>query len=597
MKPTDLIDIPKITRSAIREIPKTWQSLNKTYLNPITQKEVFHLNSIAILVGILCGYGAIGFRYLIGFLQNTILYHQLDWHLISPMDHVRGHWLFLILPAGLLISTLITYFFAPEAKGHGVPEVIEAVMTKGGRIRKRVVAFKALASGITIASGGSVGREGPIVQIGSAAGSGLGQFLKLEPKLIKTLVGCGAAGAIAATFNTPIAGVIFAIEIIVLELKTKSFVPLVISSVFATVISRLYLGNEPAFFVPEYHLNGPKELLFYLLLGILSGVLGTIVIRTVYGFEDFFDNMKIPFWSKPLIGGVILAGIAAFYPQTLGVGYQAVTEVLQQHSTFTLMFSLVVLKIIATSLTLAAGGSGGVFAPSLFIGAMLGGSYGYLVHMYFPDITAGYGAYALVGMAALFSATGRATFTAIVILFEMTLDYSIILPLMFVCVTADQVAWAILKDSIYSMKLSRKGLKFINDISVNVMSITLVKDIMTTELHNATEEMCLKEAANKLLQYGHSVYPVVDSEGALSGILTKECLEKVARKHPKQRVQEAKQITSAYVYPNDTVLKAITKIQKTRDPRILVVEPRTHYLIGIVSPIDFVRLSSAEVES
>ncbi|MCB0355606.1 MAG: chloride channel protein, partial [Bdellovibrionales bacterium] len=416
MKPSDLIDIPKITRSAIREIPKTWQSLNQTYLRPVTKKEVFRLNSMAILVGILAGYAAIGFRYLIGFFQNTILHHQLDWHLISPLDHVRGYWIFVILPMGLLISTLITYFFAREAKGHGVPEVIEAVMTRSGRIRKRVVALKALASSITIACGGSVGREGPIVQIGSAGGSAIGQLLNLEPKLLKTLVGCGAAGAIAATFNTPIAGVIFAIEIIVLELKTKSFVPLVISSVFATVVSRLYLGNEPAFYVPEYRLSGPNELIFYLALGILSGILGVIVIKSVYGFEDFFDNLKVPFWTKPLIGGLILAALATIFPQTMGVGYDTVTEVLQQKSSLTIMASLVFLKIFATSLTLASGGSGGVFAPSLFIGAMLGGTYGYLVNLYFPDVTAGYGAYALVGMAALFSATGRATFTAIVIL-------------------------------------------------------------------------------------------------------------------------------------------------------------------------------------
>lgn len=596
MRPKDFVDLPKITRSAIQEIPKTWQSLNNTYLRPVTQKEVFYLNSVAVIVGIIAGYASIGFRYLIGVLQNVLLHHQFDWHLISPVGHERGYWMFLILPLGLLVSTLITHWFAREAKGHGVPEVIEAVMTKSGRMRKRIVAFKALASSITIASGGSVGREGPIVQIGSAAGSAMGQWLNLEPKLLKTLVGCGAAGAVAATFNTPIAGVIFAIEIVVLELKTKSFVPLVISSVFATVVSRLHIGDEPAFFVPEYSLRGPNELIFYLVLGILAGMLGVVVIKTVYGFEDFFDRLKVPFFVKPLIGGLVLAAIGVVYPQMFGVGYETVTDVLQQKSSLSLMALFIFLKIFCTSITLASGGSGGVFAPSLFIGAMLGGAYGYAINLYFPEITAGYGAYALVGMAALFSATGRATFTAIVILFEMTRDYSIILPLMFVCVTADQIAWAISKDSIYSLKLKRKGLKFINDISVNVMSITLVRDIMTTELHSALETMPMREAANKLLQHGHSVIPVVDKNGQLKGALSKEKLEKTALKHPKMLVSEALESFHAVVNSDDTVLRAIAKIEKTRDPRVLVIDPKSQKLVGIVSPIDFVRLSSANTE-
>lgn len=592
MKPKNFIEIPKITRSAIREIPKTWQSLNKTYLQPVTKKEVFRLNVAAIFVGLFAGYTAIGFRYIIGLMQNMFMHHQIDYELISPIDHIRGPWILLILPFGMLISTLLTHFFASEAKGHGVPEVIESVMTKGGRMRKRLVAIKALASSVTIAAGGSVGREGPIVQIGSALGSSIGQLLRLDPKLLKVLVGCGAAGAVGATFNTPIAGVIFAIEIIVLELKTKSFVPLVISSVFATVVSRYYLGNEPAFIVPKHPLVNPNELFFYLGLGVLSGIIGVLTIKVVYAFEDYFDELKIPFWSKPIIGGFILALICLQFPQMLGVGYETVTEALHQNMGLGLMAFFVFLKIFSTSLTLAAGGSGGVFAPSMFIGAMLGGAVGYIANLYFPEISGGYGGYALVGMAALFSATARATFTAIVILFEMTLDYSIILPLMFACVAADQVAWAISKYSIYSLKLKRKGINFVNDISVNVMSITLVSDIMTTDLHVATEEMCLRDVYNKLSQFGHTVIPVVDKNYLLTGVLLNDQLEKVLKKHPKMKVRDAKQEVQAIVRSDDTALKAITKIEKTRDPRVMVIDPNTNKLVGIVSPIDFVRLSS-----
>lgn len=597
MNSKGLAELPELTRKAIKEFPKTWSQFGKDYIQKITKRDLYRLNVTAAIVGIVCGYAAIGFRWLIGFIQNTLLHAQWDYHLISPIDHVRGYWMYLIVPSGLLISAMLTEFFAKEAKGHGVPEVIEAVLLRGGKMRKRIVALKALASSVTIASGGSVGREGPIVQIGSAAGSTIGQLFKFESKLLKTLVGCGAAGAVAATFNTPIAGVIFAIEIIVLELKTKSFVPLVIASVMATVVSRAHLGNEPAFKVPEHSLTGPNELIFYLFFGIIAGVVGVIVIRSVYGIEDFVGKIKVPFWIKSIVGGLILAGIGQFYPAMYGVGYETVSEVLLQDSTLSIMLLFVFLKIFCTSLTLACGGSGGVFAPSLFIGAMLGGSYGYVINHFFPEVTVGYGAYALVGMAALFSATGRATFTAIVILFEMTLDYSIILPLMFVCVLADQVAWALSKDSIYSMKLKRKGLNFITDISVNIMSITLVKDIMTTELHIATEEMTLKQAADHLLKYDHTVFPVIGEDKQLMGVLNKACLEHDAKEKPQALVKEFMKESHAVVNPNDTVQWAMTKLENSRDPRILVVEQKSKKLLGIVSPIDFVRLSSADVES
>jgi len=590
------MDIQKITKSAIREIPKSWQMLFKNYLTPLSRKDIFYVNGLAIVVGVLTGYSSIGFRYLIGLLQNSILYHRFDWHLVSPLNHTRGYLMLLIVPVGFLISTLITHFFAKEAKGHGVPEVIEAVMIKNGYMRKRLVAFKALASSITIASGGSVGREGPIVQIGSAIGSSVGQLLALNPKLVKTLVGCGAAGAIAATFNTPIAGVIFAIEIIVLELKTKSFVPLVISAVFATMLSRYYLGNEPTFIVPHTVLTTPNELVFYLVLGVLAGVFGTFFIRLIYGFEDFFDNFKIPFWVKPLVGGLIIGGLGLYYPQIYGVGYESVTEALQQKSAFSLMLLLIGLKMFATSITLASGGSGGVFAPSLFIGAMLGGAYGFVVHQFFPEMTAEYGAYALVGMAAMFSATARATFTAIVILFEMTLNYSIILPLMLACVLADQVSSILFRDSVYSLKLRRKGIKFVSDISVNILSITAVKEIMTNEIHFAEENMNLKEALDKLSEYGHSVHPIVDENQKLIGKVTHLLLEKEFLKAPEKLIKDICSPVEAVVDAQDSALNALSKIEKMRDPRVWVIEQNTKKLVGVVCPVDFVRLSLKDID-
>lgn len=576
---------------AMSKMPKAWKKISQDYFTKLSKKEILRLNVLALIVGLTAGYAAIGLRYLIGYLQNLILLGETSFDLVSTMQHTREYWILLILPIGLMVSAFITRTFSKESVGHGVPEVIEAVMTKGGKMRKRVAVVKTAASSVTIASGGSVGWEGPIVQIGSVFGSALSSFLNLRPKLVKTLVGCGGAAAIAASFNTPIAGVIFAIEIIILELKTKSFIPLVIASVAGTVVSRHYLGNEPAFTSPEYALVSNHELFFYLLLGILSGVVGVMVIKFLYACEDKFEKAPGHYLFKAMFGGLVVAGIGVFYPEVLGVGYETIDSAIHQHSSFQLMFYLIFLKIIAMSFTIAAGGSGGVFAPSLFIGAMLGGSFGYIVNWLYPSITAPFGAYALVGMAGMFSATSRATFTAIVILFEMTLDYSIILPLMLVCVAADQVSWLLFRESVYSYKLTRKGISYVSDIGVNVMSITLVKDIMTTEVEALRSNMSFDEIKDIAQNSTHAVYPVVNEKQQLQGVVHQNDLKTYLNAQEASLESYIKK-SKVVVGPTDNVAKAIEKIDKSRDPRILVVNKKTNKLLGIVSPVDLVRLSS-----
>jgi CIC family chloride channel protein len=572
--------------------------LDKVALNKFNLKNYPTLNILAVFVGLIAGYGAIGFRVLIGFLQNTLFHNQLDHELISPLEHVRGGWVVLFPPVGILIASLLVWKFAKEAKGHGVPEVIESVLTKGGKIRKRVAAIKALASSITIAAGGSVGREGPIVQIGSAFGSAIGSYFNLSKKQVKILVGCGAAGAIAATFNTPIAGVIFAVELIVRELRAKSFIPLVIASVFATGISRWHTGNHVAFIVPEYTFVHPAEIFFYLGLGILAALTGILTVKFLYGTEEFFEKLPLPFPIKALLGGLIVGGVGYFYPQIFGVGYETIGDVLYQNSVLSTMIILVVLKILMMSVTIGAGGSGGVFAPSLFIGAMLGGAYGFLLNEYFPTISAGYGAYALVGMAAVFASTSRATFTSIVILFEMTMDYSIILPLMFVCVISDQISHIISKDNtIYSIKLKRKGISFINGFGVNILAVTPIKDIMCTKLDVMTDDMTFCEALDYIYNSDHTIYPVVNHNNVLMGMVrAKDVIEASLSMAPDALVTKVMVGTPRAAYPDDTAFSALKKLEKGRDPRIVVVDKDDKSLLGLVGPADFVRLSSAEVE-
>ena len=412
----------------------------------------------ALLVGIGAGLGAVLFRKLIELFQ-MMSFEKLGPALssISPLH-------LIIIPSigGLIIGPLI-YFFAREAKGHGVPEVMEAVALRGGRIRPQVAIVKALASSICIGTGGSVGREGPIVQIGSALGSTIGQVLNLSNERVRTLVACGAAGGIAATFNAPIAGAIFAIEVILGRLHSVYFGAVVISSVTASVIAQVIEGDARAFIVPEYSLVSPWELLFYALLGILAAIGAIGFTRLLYYSEDQWEKIPVPEYIKPAIGGIILGviGILTFkvdgFPRVSGVGYDSITAILFGELTLRVALLLFIIKIIATVTTLGSGGSGGVFAPSLFMEAMLGGGFGHIVNQFFPEISAPAGAYALVGMAAFFSGAARAPVTAILILFEMTGDYDIILPLMLTTVISTFFSQIISRETIYTLKLSRRG--------------------------------------------------------------------------------------------------------------------------------------------
>ncbi|MBW1806235.1 MAG: chloride channel protein, partial [Deltaproteobacteria bacterium] len=321
------------------------------------------MTALAAIVGLIAGFGAIGFRYLIDFIQS-VSYGSAG-NLLELVQSVPWY-LRIAVPAlgGLIVGVLI-YFLAREAKGHGVPEVMEAVTLKRGVIRKRVVIVKSLVSAISIGTGGSVGREGPIVQIGSAIGSTVGQLLKVSADRIRTLVGCGAAAGIAATFNAPIAGSMFALEIILGDFGLATFSPIVISAVTATAVSRHFLGDVPAFIVPAYELVSAWELPLYVILGILCALMAVAFTQLLYRAEDLFEGVRVPEYLKAAIGGVILGGMGLLFPHVLGVGYPAMDLALMQKLSLWTMFLLVVFKILATSITIGSGGSGGVFAPSL----------------------------------------------------------------------------------------------------------------------------------------------------------------------------------------------------------------------------------------
>ena len=557
------------------------------------------INGLAALIGVAAGLAAVAFRWFLYALNNLFFHQELSIGFIPPLDHALG-WLVVLVPAigGLLVG-LITTYLAPETKGHGVPEVMEAIAMHGGRIRPVVVLAKALASGFCIGSGGSSGREGPIVQMGSAAGSALGQLFQLNRRDMKVLVGCGAAAGITATFNTPLAGVVFAIELILLEFRTKSFVPLVIASVIGTVISRLVLGSDPAFAIPAYAFESPIELAFYLVLGLVAAGAGVLLIEILYGTEAVFDRWRVHPVFKPIVGGLALGTIGLAFPQVFGVGYESVDAILNSeigNVGIGLMGFLVLLagvKTIALSLTLGSGGSGGVFAPSLFIGAAIGGAFGVLVNVLFPEIAAPYPAYALVGMAALFSAASRATFTSILMLFEMTGDYNIILPLMFACVVADVVAWHLYRDTIYTKKLQGRGIHIDHDLETNVLRSRFIRDVMITNVQTVPPWMTLRHVRRLVLESGHHGFPVVDDDGKLTGIVTGQDINRAIRTRRNGRdlpVEDIARRDLIVGYPDETLDAAWDRMQFSHVGHLPIVDRHDECrLVGYLTKGDIIR--------
>lgn len=554
----------------------------------VLRRENLLLDLLAVPLGICCGYIAVLLRLFILLLQNVFFYQKFSLTESQIVNNTLGWWILWVPAIGGIFVGIMVYHIAMEAKGHGVPEVMEALIINEGKIRPRVVMVKAVASGLCIASGGATGREGPIVQVGSALGSNMGQWMKLRPGLIKVLVGCGAAASIAATFNTPIAGVIFAFEVLLFEFKTRSFVPLVIATVFATIVSRIYLGNEPAFHVPSYHFVHPIELVFYLVLGLFAGLLAIVIVKSLYGLETIFDRMRIPNFMKPALGGLGVGLIGIFCPQVMGVGYDTVDSALQGSLTLKFLLLLVLLKVIALSLTLGSGGSGGVFAPNLFIGAMLGGAFGVGVNYLFPSFTGNPGAYALVGMAAVFAGVSRATLTAIIILFEMTLDYHIILPLMFACVVADGVAWALSRDTIYTKKLTNRGIFVDMDMEVNPLELNRVRDFMTASVDTVQGNDKVQTVWNLLQQTDHHGFPVLNSRQRLIGIITETELRKALRNEGDTlQVKDVMASKLIVTYPDENLNRAFEKMMFHKISHLPVVSRTdTKKMVGFLTRTD-----------
>ena len=495
----------------------------------LKEESVVLLLLIAILIGATTGCLAVGFRFLLLYATKLCWNHPFD--VLGSAGDMKWYVILLIpVIGGLLVGPLVS-FLAPETRGTGVPEVIEAVSIREGAIRHRTTLFKTVSSAISIGTGASVGREGPIVHIGSSVGSSIAQLLKLGSEWRRVFLACGAASGIAATFNAPMAGVLFAIEIILTDFEVSYLSHIVISAVTATVISHHFLGNLPAFNIPQYEMISYWEILLYLILGVLAGVVSIVFIKLISGVEDAFDKMRTPVYIRPAMGGFLVGLIAITCPNVLGVGYQSVNLVLTADIALKSMILIIIFKLIATSFSVGAGFSGGIFAPSLFLGAMLGGIFGIISSFFFPDIVSPFQAYGLIGMGAVVSGTTLAPITAILTIFELTYNYNIILPLMTSCIASLVIVQKFYGHSIYETKLLKKGVSIVRGHDVNILRTMIITDYMDTEYESLKESARLK---NIILNVQESRYPhflVINDKDELVGMLSmrdlKNCLPKM----------------------------------------------------------------------
>lgn len=544
------------------------------------------LIGLGVLTGVVAGLAAVLFVMLVRGVNTLVWAWQLGWEDITPADALVEHtgglahevaphllvdlppWYPLaVVPVGMMAVVWFVRRFSPEAGGHGVPEVMGAVAQRSGLMKGRVGWVKLVASSVNIGMGGSVGKEGPIVQVGAAFGSVIGRFFGMHGRPMRTLVGCGAAAGIAAVFNAPIAGVLFALEIIIGSYNLTSFAPVLIASVAGAVTSREFLGAESAFAIPASLRQGltiatPWEFAAYALLGLLIGVISVGFTRFMAFTESTIHRWKASIFVKAALTGLAVGGLGLLLPRILGEGHHTMTEALLADSSllpWKLLLALGLLKTLATVLTIGGGGSGGVFAPSLFVGAVLGAAFGQALELLFPGSVGSSGAYALAGMAAILAGTAHAPMTGILLLFEMSDNYLLILPLMTSSVLAYVVAARMFPESIYTLPLSRKGVVLRDREDTALLRRLRVADAMQPPMDAIPETATFNRIVRRLLQSDQHDFPVVDAEGRLTGAISLDDVREFLREDQLDMLLLARDCAHPVetVTPRTTLLEAM----------------------------------------
>jgi len=558
--------------------------LNKPpYLSRHDRVRALTMSLLAAVTGLLAGLVAFALVKLIALAMNLVFRHEVAWELPDLAQHDLGAWIVLVPALGGLLVGLLARYGTPKIKGHGIPEAMEAVLTRDSRISPRVALLKPLSTVVAIGSGGPFGAEGPIIQTGGAFGSLLGQIVPTTAAERKVLLACGAAGGMAAIFGTPIAGVVLAIELLLFEFRARSFIPLVIAAAVATSLRHALIGDGPLFAMDAVSFGLPYAAPAYIVFGVLIGGASVGFTKLLFVVEDVFDALPIGDIWRPALGGLGLGLIGLVAPQVLGVGYDTITGILNNQLTVAALLSIAVFKTAALLVSLGSGTSGGLLAPMFMTGAALGALFAIAVNHMLPGVTLAPAAFALVGMAAMFASASRATFALIIFAFEITRNYDAILPLMLVCVIATGMGILFMRTTIMTEKLARRGLRVHQEFEVDPLTRTDIATVMHTQPACVDADLSLDEVATRLgLRTETTAHDdaliVLDDRGTPLGLITRSDLlhAQNTRDNDSRTAGDICTRNPITAYPDENVREAAERMLHHDIGRLLVVARHDH---------------------
>lgn len=586
----------------VSETAKLIASSSRKPLSEERRVSLLVLCGLALVIGVMTGLGAVVFRALIGLVHNLFYNGRLSLVYDANVSEGASRFGDLILFAPIIGGLIVVFLvrrFAPEAKGHGVPEVMDSIFYKRGNIRGTVAVVKALASAISIGSGAAVGREGPIIQIGSALGSAFAQFIGLSTRQKITLLSAGAGAGIAATFNTPLGGVLFALEILLPEVSNRTFLPVVVATGAATTIGRILIGPDPAFAVPDVQFPmvasfNIQEAIAFVLLGLLCGVAAWAFIRVLVFMEDGFPRLTQNEYVQNVLGmtviGLMMVGLTRTFGHSYvdGVGYSVIQDILDHKMTAAgLLALLFALKLIATTVSLGCGASGGIFSPSLYLGATLGAAFAAATGSILPHSGLTPSSAAIVGMAAIVGAGTGGVMTAIVMVFEMTRDYAIIVPVIVAVALAAGVRRALVNETIYTVKLRHRGHRIPKERHINLYLVKQAQDIMERRFIVASAGTTLKQVLTaEDIDDARAI--VVERDGRIVGLIPpRSGLWAASHTNPDILVEAFAERRLVVCRDGDLLSLVLARLRRHRAGAAIVFRggsrPRVNDIVGIVT--------------
>jgi CIC family chloride channel protein len=557
-----------------------------------TTPRLLTVSLLALGIGAISAFVALGLLKLIGFFTNLFFYQRVATEMVSPVGHHLGYFVVAVPVIGGLIIGLMARYGSERIRGHGIPEAIEAILLNGSRVEPKLAVLKPISSAISIGTGGPFGAEGPIIMTGGAFGSMAAQFFHLTSNERKTLLVAGAAGGMSATFASPVAAALLATELLLFEWKPRSLVPVALASATAAVIRRYLLGMGPLFPVPQHPaVVSPEGLLFCVVAGILGGVLSALLTNFVYWSEDNFIKLPIHWMWWPAIGGLLIGLGGLIFPEAMGVGYETIGALIQGDVVSRVIIGILVVKSAIWALALGSGTSGGVLAPLLMIGGALGG----VETMFFPS--EGLGFWPLISMGAILGGTMRVPFTAVIFVLELTHDFNAFMPLFVAVVTAYAFTVLTMKRSILTEKISRRGFHLSREYAIDPLEILFAREVMRTNIVAIPENIAVEDLGRRI-ESSHGtqhLYPVMSRNSELAGVVTRKDIQRIQERILTLREAMQKKVVTAF--PDEPLRLVVYRMAETGLTRMPVVERENpSRLVGMISLTDLLRARTRNLE-